>query len=113
MKVIHDIRQQIPQFSANFFAPYVYQPYPRMMVNKESGKPYLDATKKAIVVDSEAEESAFWASKTSSVPVVAAPKAIDIPAEQPLVVQPMAVVAEAEPKRRGRPPANKLPADLK
>lgn len=78
MKPIYDIRSQLPQFSANFFPPYVYQPYPRMMVNKETGKPYLDAAKKPIAVHSEVEEAAFWAAVK---PAVEAPKAIDAPAE--------------------------------
>lgn len=77
MKIIQDIRQQIPQFSANFFPPYVYQPYPRMMVdntNPAKPKPYLDASKKPIAVHSEQEEAAFWAAIK---PAVEAPKAID------------------------------------
>lgn len=95
MKLIHDIRQQIPQFAANFFPPYVYQPYPRMMVNKETGKPYLDAAKKPIAVQSEEEEAAFWASKKSAVPVAEAAKSIEIPVAAIQVVVPPRAVFEA------------------
>jgi hypothetical protein len=128
MRPIHDIRDQMPKFSANFFAPYVYQPYPRMMVNKETGKPYLDGAKKPIAVHSEEEEAAFWASKKTAVPVAEAAKSIEIPiaavappvvrqqfeALTPKQAEKAAAANEtvAPPKRRGRPPS-KLPADLK
>jgi len=100
MKEIHDIRQQIPQFAANHFPQYKYEPYPRMMVNKQTGKPYLDAIKKPVVVDSMEAEIEFWASKgfkatlvtnprtdvvettleaTGAAPVVEQAKAIEIP----------------------------------
>jgi hypothetical protein len=127
MKLIHDIRQQIPQFAANFFPPYVYQPYPRMMVNKETGKPYLDSAKKPIAVQSEEEEAAFWASKKTAAPVAETAKAVEIPiaaiappvvrqqfeALTPKQAEKAAAANEtvAPPKRRGRPP--RLPADLK
>lgn len=115
MKPIHDIRQQIPQFSANFFAPYVYQPYPRMMVNKETGKPYKDKANNNVVVQDEHEEKLFLAQhyKPEAEPVA---KAIDIPVVQTApVVQPMTVlaVAEAAPVREKRKYTRKLPADLK
>jgi hypothetical protein len=128
MKLLHDIRDQMPKFAANFFPPYVYQPYPRMMVNKETGKPYLDAAKKPIAVQSEEEEAAFWASKKTAAPVAETAKAIEIPLAAIAPAAPVArqqfealtpkqaekAVAANEtvaPKRRGRPP--RLPADLK
>lgn len=114
MQKIYDIRDQIPRFSANFFKPADPNVrYPKMMINKETGKPYLDHMKRGIVVNSEEEETAFWAQKTS-VPV-AGPKAVEIAVAATQVVEQEAKVVEAaeEPKRRGRPPAVKLPADLK
>jgi hypothetical protein len=84
MKPLYDIRDQMPKFASGHFPPYEYQPYPRMMVNKETGKPYLDASKKEIAVHSEEEEAAFWASKKTSVPEVAA-KAVEIPVAAPVV----------------------------
>jgi hypothetical protein len=125
MRPLHDIRQQIPQFAANFFPPYVYQPYPRMMVNKETGKPYLDGAKKPIAVQSEEEEAAFWASKKTAVPVAEAAKAIEIPlsAVAPPVVrqqfealtpkQAEKAAAANETTRVKRRYTRKLPADLK
>ena len=89
MKEIHDIRQQIPQFSANYFTPVEYQPYPRMMVDKTNPakpKPYLDELGKPKAVYSADEEAAFWASKTS-VPVVEAPKAIEVLVAAPKPVE--------------------------
>jgi hypothetical protein len=59
MPVVYDIRQQIPQFKDNYFPPYNYQPYPRMMVNKETGKPYKTKTNEFVIVGSEQEEKNF------------------------------------------------------
>ncbi len=97
MKVIHDIRQQIPQFSANYFPPYTYQPYPRMMVNKETGKPYLDKQKKPVIVQDEHEEKLFLAG------IAPAPKVVEV-AESPMTMD-----VSAEPIKRGpgRPPMPK------
>lgn len=139
MKEIHDIRQSIPQFTANHFPQYKYQAYPRMMVNRDTGKPYLDAIRKPVKVDSMEAEIEFWASKGFKATLVTnprtdvvettlaaigeapvadkAPKAVEIPVAAPAVAAAPAEVAAASseqaPKRRGRPPANKLPADLK
>jgi hypothetical protein len=84
MKVIYDIRQQIPQFSANFFTPYnrdEHGNYPRMMVDKTNPdflKPYKHKNGKEVVVNSAEEEAEFWASLEAKKPVVEAPKAIDV-----------------------------------
>jgi hypothetical protein len=124
MKPLHDIRDQMPKFAANFFPPYEYQPYPRMMVDKTNPakpKPYLDEVGKPKAVHSEAEEAAFWASLApkSSVPAVEAPKAIEVLVAAPKPVERHQFEAidpatvNVAPKRRGRPPSVKLPADLK
>jgi hypothetical protein len=125
MKLIHDIRQQIPQFAANFFPPYVYQPYPRMMVNKETGKPYLDSAKKPIAVQSEEEEAAFWASKKTAAPVAETAKVVEIPIASvapPVIRQQFEALtpkqaekaaAANETTRVKRKYTRKLPADLK
>jgi len=81
MKPIHDIRQQIPQFSANYFPPYEYRPYPRMMVNKETGKPYLDKTRKPVIVQDEHEEKLFLAQHYKPEPVA---EAVEVAVEEPV-----------------------------
>lgn len=100
MKAIYDIRDQIPKFAANFFEQYdrAGKDYPKMMINKETGKPYLDKLKKAIVVQDEHEEKLFLAQHYKPEPVVEAPKAVEIAAAE-------------EPVKRGpgRPP---LPKNL-
>jgi hypothetical protein len=84
MQKIYDIRDQIPRFAANFFKPADPSVrYPKMMINKETGKPYLDHMKRGIVVNSEEEETAFWADK-GEVPAVEAPKAVEVAVEEPI-----------------------------
>lgn len=83
MKPLHDIRDQMPKFSANFFPPYEYQPYPRMMVDNTDParpKPYKNELGQPKAVYSKEEEDAFWASLApkSSVPAVETPKTIDV-----------------------------------
>jgi hypothetical protein len=123
MKEIYDIRQQMPQFAANFFKPFDKDiKYPKMMTHTECGKlkPYLASDKKPVIVQDEEAEKAFLASKTAATVEVA--KAIDIPAALPMAAMPLVRPqfeavdpATVNPivKRRGRPPAVKLPQDLK
>lgn len=122
MKQIYDIRDQMPKFSANFFKPYEYQPYPRMMVDKTNPakpKPYLDEVGKPKAVHSEEEEAAFWASLApkSSAPVVEAPKAIEVLVAAPKPVErhqfealTPVEAAKAEVPRKKRKYTRKLPA---
>jgi hypothetical protein len=139
MNEIHDIRDQMPKFSANFFKPYVHQDYPRMMVNRTTGKPYLDGAKKPIAVDSVEAEITFWASKGikanavknngridmvfeagEAAPVIEAAKAIEIPiaaVAPPIARQVFEALtpkqAEKVETRLKRKYTRKLPADLK
>lgn len=95
MPVIHDIRRMVPQFDPNFFAPYdrAGKDYPKMIINKETGKPFLDKLKKPIIVDDEHEEKSFLAQHY-----------------KPEVAQTVEVDASPEIKRGpGRPP---LPKNL-
>lgn len=97
---VHDIRHMIPQFNANHFPQYKFEPFPKMMINKETGKPFLDARKQPVIVQDEHEEKLFLA-KHYKPEVAEEPKAVEI-----------AVAAEEHVRRGpGRPP--KLPADLK
>jgi hypothetical protein len=123
MKQIYDIRDQMPKFNANFFPqPDPDVKYPKMMVNPETRKPYLDAAKNPVLVHSDHEEQLFLARNYKEAPVVEA-KAVEIPivAVAPQRAQFEALTpAQAEkaaaanetvaPKRRGRPP---MPKDLK
>lgn len=104
MRAIHDIRKQIPQFDANFFPLYerVGKDYPKMMINKERGKPFLDARKQAVIVQDEHEENLFLA-RHYKLEATEEAKAIDVSVEA-------APVGELK-RGPGRPP--KLPADLK
>lgn len=116
MQKIHDIRQQIPQFSANFFPPYEYHPYPRMMVNKETGKPYKDNANNNVIVQDEHEEKVFLA-QHSKPEVKEEAKAVEIPLAAVVPArQQFEAVAPAEvkePVREKRKYTRKLPADLK
>ena|SRR6185437_4301580 len=98
MNKIYDIRDQMPKFAANFFPPYEREgkDYPKMMLNPETKKPYLDKAKNIIIVASPEEEDAFLASKQTSVPPVVAPKTIEI-----------AAVEEPTKRGPGRPPMPK------
>lgn len=118
MKPIYDIRQQIPQFAANFFPqPDPNIKYPKMMTHSEGGKlkPYLDATKKPVIVQSEREEIEFLASKNVSAPAVETAKAVEISvhgAQQAAALTlPQHSAADVEQHKRGpgRPP---LPKNL-
>jgi hypothetical protein len=122
---IHDIRNQMPKFDANYFPPYEYRPFPRMMVNKETGKPYRDKANRIVIVNDEHAEKLFLAEhcKPEEKPE---PKAIEIPVAAPaggvsgwLPRQQFEAVTPAEadklsnPVREKRKYTRKLPKDLK
>lgn len=112
MPVVYDIRQQIPQFKDNYFPPYNYQPYPRMMVNKETGKPYKTKTNEFVIVGSEQEEKEFLDSvvekslteKPSVAPKIKA-EVFTVDAEPKIEKSEEVLETGDEPKRRGRPPS--------
>lgn len=105
MKPIYDIRQQMPQFAANFFPPVNPDiKYPKMMVNPETKKPYLDGTKKPVVVEDEHEEKLFLA-KHYKPDGSAEQKIVEVDVAAAKAPEPIvAHVAEAAAKRGpGRP----------
>jgi len=110
MNKIYDIRDQMPKFAANFFPPYEREgkDYPKMMINPETKKPYLDKAKNIIVVQDEHEEKLFLAQHYKP----ETPKSIDVlvaNADLP-VAQVEQRLAEADtPAKRGpgRPPMPK------
>lgn len=73
----------IPQFDPNFFEPYdrAGKDYPKMMINKETGKPYLDKTKKPVVVQDENEERLFVAQHYKAEPVA---QTVEVGLEEPI-----------------------------
>jgi len=109
MTTIRDIRDHLPrskQTDPNNFPPYVYQPYPRMLKG-EDGKPLRDKYKNYVIVNSEAEERAFWGQQEQSTA-----KAVGVEVDAPIseTVNVEAPVLEEAAKRRGRPT---LPKNLK
>jgi hypothetical protein len=104
--MLRDIRDHIPrtaQTDPNKYPPYVFRPYPKMMVD-EHGKPFKNKDGSNVIVQSEAEEHAFKGAQPEPIAaktIVATPLEKLAPAQEVNTLQ--------EKRKPGRPP---LPKNL-
>lgn len=113
--ILYDIRQQMPQFPANHFPPYVYVEYPKMMTHKVELRgalinvPYYHPnSKREVIVQNREEEDAFWAKIEGSKPVEVKPSVVAIPVAAPIAaVAPPRMPFEAVPASEADKPVAK------